>query len=111
VADYKTNQLGRDNPYGRADMAAAMAHHHYPLQAALYLVALHRMLRWRLPSYEPRVHLGGAAYLFVRGMVPAAATKAAATNSDNARGVFWWQPPSAAVEALDRLLAGESSDA
>jgi hypothetical protein len=25
--------------------------------------------------------------------------------------VFWWQPPSAAVEALDRLLAGESSDA
>jgi exodeoxyribonuclease V beta subunit len=98
--------LGRDNPYGRADMAAAMAHHHYPLQAALYLVALHRMLRWRLPSYEPRVHLGGAAYLFVRGMVPAAGTA-----TDDARGVFWWQPPSAAVEALDRLLAGESSDA
>jgi exodeoxyribonuclease V beta subunit len=116
VADYKTNQLGRDNPYGRADMAAAMAHHHYPLQAALYLVALHRMLRWRLPNYEPHVHLGGAAYLFVRGMVPATATATAttataATNTDDARGVFWWQPPSAAVEALDRLLAGESSDA
>jgi exodeoxyribonuclease V beta subunit len=110
VADYKTNQLGRDNPYGRTDMAAAMAHHHYPLQAALYLVALHRMLRWRLVNYEPRVHLGGAAYLFVRGMVPATAT-ATATAADDARGVFWWQPPSAAVEALDRLLAGESSDA
>jgi exodeoxyribonuclease V beta subunit len=104
VADYKTNQLGRDNPYGRTDLAAAMAHHHYPLQAALYLVALHRMLRWRLPGYRPDTHLGGAAYLFVRGMVPAA-------PSTDARGVFWWQPPSAAVEALDRLLAGESSDA
>jgi exodeoxyribonuclease V beta subunit len=81
-----------------------MGHHHYPLQAALYLVALHRMLRWRLPGYRPDTHLGGAAYLFVRGMVPAA-------PSTDARGVFWWQPPSAAVEALDRLLAGESSDA
>ena len=113
VADYKTNQLGRDNPYGRAHMAAAMAHHHYPLQAALYLVALHRMLRWRLPSYEPRVHLGGAAYLFVRGMVPATTTTAAGTAAGtiDARGVFWWRPPGAAVEALDRLLAGESSDA
>ena len=112
VADYKTNQLGRDNPYGRAHMAAAMAHHHYPLQAALYLVALHRMLRWRLPSYEPRVHLGGAAYLFVRGMVPAT-TDAGTIDAGtiDARGVFWWQPPGAAVEALDRLLAGESSDA
>jgi hypothetical protein len=39
-------------------------------------------------------------------MVPAAGTA-----TDDARGVFWWQPPSAAVEALDRLLAGESSDA
>jgi hypothetical protein len=49
-------------------------------------------------------------------MVPATATATAttataATNTDDARGVFWWQPPSAAVEALDRLLAGESSDA
>jgi hypothetical protein len=43
-------------------------------------------------------------------MVPATAT-ATATAADDARGVFWWQPPSAAVEALDRLLAGESSDA
>ena len=27
-----------------------MLHHHYPLQAHLYLVALHRHLRWRLPD-------------------------------------------------------------
>ena len=27
---------------------------HYPLQALLYGVALHRFLRWRLPGYDPR---------------------------------------------------------
>ena len=41
---------------------------HYPLQALLYAVAVHRMLRWRQPGYDPAVHLGGVLYLFVRGM-------------------------------------------
>lgn len=100
VADYKTNQLGPDSGYTRAELAEAMAHHHYPLQAALYLVALHRLLRWRLAGYRPEVHLGGAAYLFLRGMDPS-------RPADAARGVFWWQPPAAAIEALDRLLAAE----
>ena len=46
-----------------------MAAHDYPLQALLYSVALHRYLRWRIADYDPTVHLGGVAYLFVRGMV------------------------------------------
>ena len=41
---------------------------HYPLQAMFYLVALHRYLRWRIPGYDPAVNLGGAFYLFLRGM-------------------------------------------
>ena len=45
-----------------------MVHHHYPLQAHLYLVALHRHLQWRLPGYDPAQHLGGYAYIFLRGM-------------------------------------------
>ena len=45
-----------------------MRHHHYPLQAHLYLVALHRHLQWRLPGYEPERHLGGYVYVFLRGM-------------------------------------------
>jgi exodeoxyribonuclease V beta subunit len=99
VADYKTNQLGPESAYARADLVTAMEHHHYPLQAALYLVALHRYLRWRLPGYRAEQHLGGAAYLFVRGMDPA-------RPADDARGVHWFTPPPAAVDALDRLLAG-----
>ena len=49
-------------------MEDQMLHHHYPLQAHLYLVALHRHLRWRLPDYDPERHLGGYVYCFLRGM-------------------------------------------
>ena len=74
VVDYKTNRLGAlDEPltawHYRADaMADAMLHAHYPLQALLYDVALHRFLRWRLAGYDPDRHLGGVLYLFLRGM-------------------------------------------
>ena len=50
-------------------MATEMMRSHYPLQALLYSVALHRYLRWRLPDYDPHRHLGGAQYQFVRGML------------------------------------------
>lgn len=102
VADYKTNQLGQANTYGQLDLAQAMAHHDYPLQAVLYQVALHRFLRWRLPGYEPDEHLLGAAYLFLRGMVPA---DGSGGESRHQPGVFWWRPPTSAIVALDHLLA------
>ena len=54
--------------YTPAHMAEAMLHSHYPLQAMLYSVVLHRYLRWRIPGYDPERHLGGILYLYVRGM-------------------------------------------
>ena len=54
--------------YSQEAMEEQMLHHHYPLQAHLYLVALHRHLRWRLPDYDPDQHLGGYVYCFLRGM-------------------------------------------
>ena len=48
-----------------------MAAHGYHLQALLYCVALDRMLRRRVPGYDPARHFGGAIYLFVRGVRPA----------------------------------------
>jgi exodeoxyribonuclease V beta subunit len=101
VADYKTNQLGPQSPYDADALVKAMVHHQYPLQASLYLVALHRYLRWRLPGYRPEHHLGGAAYLFVRGMDPD-------RSAGDARGVLWWEPSTSAVLALDHLLSGAS---
>jgi exodeoxyribonuclease V beta subunit len=109
VVDYKTNWLGsfdgevlKVGDYTPARMAEAMMRAHYPLQALLYAVAVHRMLRWRQPDYSPAVHLGGVLYLFVRGMA----------GPDTPRvdgmpcGVFSWRPPPALVVELSALLDG-----
>jgi exodeoxyribonuclease V beta subunit len=102
VVDYKTNRLGRGDltvlHYTREAMAAEMLRAHYPLQALLYSVALHRFLRWRQPGYDPAVHLGGVQYLFVRGMVGPATPPGC--------GVFDWRPPVGLVTGLSDLLAG-----
>jgi exodeoxyribonuclease V beta subunit len=108
VVDYKTNLLGEPGTpvtsadYGRAEMAAAMLHSHYPLQALLYSVVLHRFLRWRLPAYEPRQHLGGVLYLFLRGMCGPETP----VSDGHVAGVFDWSPPPELVEALSDLLEG-----
>ena len=89
--------------YHPARLAEAMTDHDYPLQALLYSVALHRYLRWRLPGYRPADHLGGAAYLFVRGM-----TGPDVKMSDGRpHGVFEWAVPPALVIGLSDLLDGQ----
>jgi exodeoxyribonuclease V beta subunit len=107
VIDYKTNWLGApDRPlrvldYGSEAIEAEMSRRHYWLQALLYIVALHRYLRWRLAGYEPSRHLAGVGYLFVRGM---------AGGDDPAGaglGVHTWRPPAALVTALSDALEGE----
>jgi exodeoxyribonuclease V beta subunit len=101
VVDYKTNYLG-DNAadYGAGRLAEAMLHSDYPLQALLYTVVLHRFLRWRVPGYDPAVHLGGVLYLFVRGMCGADTP----VIDGQPCGVFSWQPPFGLVVALSDLL-------
>lgn len=113
VVDYKTNHLGiPDEPlllghYTRPAMAQAMMRSHYPLQALLYAVALHRFLRWRQPGYEPGVHLGGVLYLFVRGM----AGPDTPESDGHRTGVFDWTPPPALVVALSDLLTAGAATA
>jgi exodeoxyribonuclease V beta subunit len=76
---------------------------HYPLQLVLYLVALHRYLRWRVRGYDPDRDLAGGAYLFVRGM----AGPDTPTGPDGAPyGVVAWTPPPGLVVALSALLDG-----
>jgi len=112
VADWKSNWIGRRDGegrplacgprhYGQEAMAALMAHSHYPLQAHLYLVALHRYLGWRLPAYAPERHLGGYAYVFLRG-APGAAGAEALPGA--VPGMFVERPPLARVLALDGAL-------
>ena len=108
VVDYKTNRLGgHDEPltawhYRSSALETAMVEAHYPLQALLYSVALHRYLRWRQPGYDPDTHLGGVLYLFLRGM-----TGPGVVDADGASpGVFSWRPPSGLVVGTSDLLAG-----
>ena len=106
VVDYKTNWLGGETPpsadYTPDLMAHAMREAHYPLQALLYSVALHRYLRWRQPGYDPGRHLGGVLYLFLRGMCGPDSPVVDAMPS----GVFAWTPAAALVTDLSDLLAG-----
>ena len=93
VLDYKSNMLfgteavrawhrelpmvgGQKRPrlrrahYTRPMMAWGMSHAAYHLQALVYTVALHRLLRQRLgdDNYDYDRHIGGHLYLFLRGM-------------------------------------------
>lgn len=109
VVDYKTNWLGsfdgdvlKVGDYAPARMAEAMMSAHYPLQALLYAVAVHRMLRWRQPAYDPAVHLGGVLYLFVRGMAGPDTPRVDGVPC----GVFGWRPPASLVVELSALLDG-----
>ena len=109
VVDYKTNRLSPSpaDPltlahYTAPSMAEAMMQAHYPLQASLYCVALHRHLSLRLPGYDPETHLGGVGYLFVRGMAGPDTPVVDGTTC----GVFGWYPPAAFVLAASELLGG-----
>jgi exodeoxyribonuclease V beta subunit len=106
VVDYKTNWLGVDDEplsawhYTPTAVAAAMQRAHYPLQALLYTVALHRYLRWRMPGYAPDDDLAGVLYLFVRGM-----TGPDVPHVDGQPcGVFAWRPPTDLIVDLSDLL-------
>ena len=96
VLDYKSNHLGAtDADYTADALEAAMAQHRYDVQAALYLLALHRLLRLRLgASYDPERQLGGAVYFFLRGI------------QGPVSGCHHVGPPMALLDALDALLQG-----
>ena len=73
IADYKSNYLGSDQQdYSAQAIQHNMTQSSYWLQAALYLVALHRYLKVKLQHYQIEQHLGGATYLYLRGMTGAA---------------------------------------
>ena len=78
-----------------------MEQHHYYLQYHLYLLALHRYLRWRLgDSYSYDRDVGGVYYLFFRGMVG----KDTPVEGEYRHGAFFDRPPFKVIDALDRLF-------
>ncbi|GGE77913.1 exodeoxyribonuclease V subunit beta [Massilia psychrophila] len=98
VLDYKSNALGaNDAAYGRAAMAAGMAGHRYDVQGAIYMLALHRLLRSRLGiDYDPARQLGGALFLFLRGIA-----------NPSTRGCYLLEPDLALLDGLEQLLGAD----
>jgi exodeoxyribonuclease V beta subunit len=90
VLDYKSNLL---DGYGAAPLQQSILAHRYDVQYTLYLLALHRLLKSRLPDYDYERHVGGALYLYLRGIDQPGA------------GLYLDRPALALIEALDAAFA------
>jgi exodeoxyribonuclease V beta subunit len=94
VLDYKSNYIA-DGQYDSPALIQQMLAHRYDVQAALYAVAIHRLLQSRLADYQPEQHLGGALYWFLRG------------GEATTKGVLAVDIPLELVNKLDALLQGQ----
>ena len=98
VVDYKSNWLGPDDAaYTPERMRAQILHSRYELQYVLYLFALHRLLKVRVPDYDYDRHVGGAVYVFLRGARSAG------------QGLHVERPPCELIEQLDELFARDET--
>jgi exodeoxyribonuclease V beta subunit len=94
VIDWKSNYLGpNDDAYTTAAMSDALVDKRYDIHLCLYLTALHRHLRHRLKDYDYDEHIGGALFVFLRGI-----------GNEDTRGVFHHKPDKAFIDALDTLM-------
>ncbi len=102
IADYKSNLLGRQlEDYRPERLRAEIDARRYDLQYLLYLLALHRHLKSRLPDYDYDTHMGGAWYLFLRAMTPETGPR---------YGVFFDRPPRDLIERLDQDVIGQPGE-
>lgn len=90
VLDYKSNKLPG---YQAAQLQEAVLDKRYDVQYVLYILALHRLLKSRLQDYDYDQHIGGAVYVFLRGI-----------DAPNA-GVHAMRPPFELIHQIDQLFA------
>jgi len=110
VIDWKSNFISGSNNsdclprnYNYENMRNEMIKHHYPLQSHLYLLALHRLLKWRLKNYQPHKHLGGYIYLFLKGL-PDFELFEKSKSEDISPGIFISKAPLKRISYLDNLF-------
>ncbi len=96
VLDYKSNKLPGYEP---VQLQQAMLAHRYDVQYTLYVLALHRLLKSRLADYDYDLHVGGALYLFLRGI------------DQSGAGLYLDRPPKALIEALDAAFSASPAHA
>tara|TARA_R110002072_G_scaffold170552_2_gene324138 strand:- start:58750 stop:62511 length:3762 start_codon:yes stop_codon:yes gene_type:complete len=95
VADWKSNYLGPDDAcYTDEAIREEVLHKRYDVQYGIYLLALHRLLRSRLPDYSYDQHIGGAVYFFLRGWQAAS------------QGLLIDRPSQMFIDTMDALFSG-----
>lgn len=100
VVDYKSNWLGeQDVDYSTQAMNDCVLSHRYDLQYALYILALHRLLKLRIVDYDYDIHMGGAVYMFLRG-----------AHSDS-QGLHQVRPDRMLIERMDALFKSTTQEA
>lgn len=100
VVDWKSNAIA-STPEGftQEAMDREMTRHHYRLQYLIYLVALRRLLKARLgPHFRPDM-VGGAIYVFVRGV------RAGQTTVSNPQGIVRDEVKPEVLEMLDEIFS------
>lgn len=99
VLDWKSNWLPE---YSSAAILQSVTEHHYDMQAKIYCLALDRWLRTFISDYKPAVHLGGALYVYLRGLLPddtGVANASASSTEDTFQPLWFW--PANAQESVD----------
>lgn len=95
IIDWKSNDLGGSlNDYDRDGMAQSMHESYYYLQSAIYLFSLHKYLKKRLPNYDFEQHIGGAFYVYVRGV----------KNDFGDTGIYNVEPELKTLELLENIF-------
>lgn len=100
VVDYKSNWLGeQDADYSFETMNESVLEHRYDLQYALYILALHRLLKLRISDYDYDTHMGGAVYMFLRGA------------RNDSQGLHCARPDRQLIEQMDALFKVKTQEA
>lgn len=109
LADYKTNLIGASaaGHYTGPWLDWKMATSGYVLQSLLYTLALHRHLASRIHGYDYDKHVGGALYLFVRGMAGPSTPPCGETGHRLGVHAHRWSKET--IIALDEALAPSGS--
>ena len=95
ILDYKSNHLGdSESDYVASALQREMQKAGYDLQAHIYMVALVKYLKERIPDFSYEKHIGGAVYLFVRGV-----------KHGSGNGVWFQKPDEQVVRNLEQILS------
>ena len=114
IIDWKSNYISSSpeskcipQNYNYENMKSEMIKHHYPLQSHLYLLALHRLLKWRFKNYDPIRNLGGYVYIFLRGL-PKISVDNKFKSNELSPGIFIGNAPLKRINYLDNLFKNGS---